>query len=141
MIKALFLTLFLLFSKNSYAGEFLGSGTSVPYDSYIFEVNKARELMTLIDFLEQDNLNKKNLLLQYERLDIEQNNKIQFLTDNNDLLLSKQFQYERLREADSKKIKMLETQNNISKITRWVFFGLGVGATTGSIYIANQITK
>ena len=133
------ISILILLSTPAYAGDYMKSGQVLQEDSYVFNLEEATNLMNKMSALEQEVENQKKILEQYKFLDqIQQQEEVTF----NDLLEIKESQiveYKELHYLDVDRIKQLNKQVNSSKVEKWIFMGIGVGVTIGSILIADKI--
>lgn len=138
IVKILFVSIFI---STAYAGEIIPEGGIVTNDSYVFEINKAKELMTWIDFLEQENKKNSLLLGKYELLEENYKQQISLLNDTIESYKSNQKSYEQLREIDLDKIKQLEKTQKLNKVKNYLLFAAGFTTAMGGLYIYNQVSK
>lgn len=138
IIKIFVLSIFI---SKSYAGELIPQGGLVTQDSYVFELNKAKELMTWIDFLEQENKKNSLLLGKYELLEENYKQQILLLNDTIESYKINQESYERLREIDIQKINQLERTQKLNKVKNYLIFAAGFTTAIGGLYIYNQVSK
>lgn len=138
IVKILFVSIFI---STAYAGEIIPEGGIVTNDSYVFEINKAKELMTWIDFLEQENKKNSLLLGKYELLEENYKQQISLLKDTIESYKSNQKSYKQLREIDLDKIKQLEKTQKLNKVKNYLLFAAGFTTAMGGLYIYNQVSK
>jgi hypothetical protein len=131
-------SLFLFFSL-AFAGDRLPAGTILSEESYVFSIEEANRIRLEIETLEASLRNKEEIIKEYEELDRNQAEKFQLLNDKFILKEEQIKEYKSWLTIEQARTAQLEKKTKFWKFERWGFLLLGVGITTGSILIADQV--
>lgn len=134
-----FLLVLLLLTTQSFGAEFVKSGTVLENDSVVFSVEEAQSLRKELLELEDTIIKNEDLITELKNLDENNQRQITSYLDLIDIRERQISSYKSMIELDRERIARLEKRDKGHKVEKWVFLGVGIGLTIGSILIADKI--
>jgi len=131
--------LLLLLTTQSFSAEFVKGGTIIENDSVVFSVDEAQELRKEILELEDMISKGEQLVSELRKLDSNNRKQIDSYLEIIDLKDRQITSYRSTIELDRDRVVRLEKRERGHKVEKWVFLGVGIGITIGSLLIADKI--
>ena len=126
----------LLPINNAFAGDIVPAGTQLEEDSYVFSIDEATRLLERLEELEA----KEDALNKYLELDILRTQQIDLYKVNLDYTQSQLGYYIDLSSTNQDLIDRYNTRNKFHWLENLGFLILGIGLTTASFVVADNIT-
>jgi|TARA_R110001583_G_scaffold16234_18_gene66336 hypothetical protein len=122
--------------NNAIAGEVMPAGTQLEEDSYVFSIEEATRLLERVEELEA----KEDALNKYVELDILRDQQIDLYRINLNYTQTQLGYYIDLSHTNQDLIDRYDRRNRYHWLENLGFLALGIGLSTASFVVADNIT-